>query len=88
MRTTSSWDFSIGQTLIVSWRIYGKDWPCLDWNCTQIRRAGSEFGRFAEANRRRRGEGKPETFDFLDLIEDRGHGVLDEFVFQGRHGQR
>jgi len=24
-----------------------------------------EFGRFAEANRKRRGEGKPETFDFL-----------------------
>jgi len=24
-----------------------------------------EFGRFAEANRRKRGEGKPETFDFL-----------------------
>ncbi len=23
-----------------------------------------EFGRFAEANRKRRGEGKPETFDF------------------------
>ena len=24
-----------------------------------------EFGRFAESNRRTRGEGKPETFDFL-----------------------
>jgi hypothetical protein len=24
-----------------------------------------EFGRFAEQNRKRRGEGKPETFDFL-----------------------
>ena len=24
-----------------------------------------EFGRFADENRRRRGEGKPETFDFL-----------------------
>jgi len=24
-----------------------------------------EFGRFAEENRKRRGEGKPETFDFL-----------------------
>ena len=24
-----------------------------------------EFGRFAESNRKRRGEGKPETFDFL-----------------------
>ena len=26
-----------------------------------------EFGRFAETNRKRRGEGKPETFDFLGL---------------------
>lgn len=26
-----------------------------------------EFGRFAEANRRRRGQGRPETFDFLGL---------------------
>ena len=26
-----------------------------------------EFGRYAEVNRRRRGEGKPETFDFLGL---------------------
>jgi hypothetical protein len=24
-----------------------------------------EFGRYAEQNRKRRGEGKPETFDFL-----------------------
>jgi hypothetical protein len=31
-----------------------------------------EFGRFAEENRRRRGEGKPETFDFL------GFSVLQE----------
>ncbi len=26
-----------------------------------------EFGRFAESNRRKRGEGKPETFDFLSF---------------------
>jgi hypothetical protein len=26
-----------------------------------------EFGRFAQQNRRRRGEGKPETFDFLGI---------------------
>jgi RNA-directed DNA polymerase len=31
-----------------------------------------EFGRFAEENRRRRGEGKPETFDFL------GYSVLQK----------
>jgi len=26
-----------------------------------------EFGRFAEANRKRRGQSRPETFDFLDF---------------------
>lgn len=37
-----------------------------------------EFGRFAEANRRRRGQGRPETFDFLGFTHccarDRGGG--------------
>jgi RNA-directed DNA polymerase len=33
-----------------------------------------EFGRFAEENRRRRGEGKPETFDFL------GFSVLQKYA--------
>src|SRR3984893_8952164 len=40
-RTISSWDSSIGRTLIASWRTYGNDWPCLDWNYTRKRRAGS-----------------------------------------------
>jgi RNA-directed DNA polymerase len=31
-----------------------------------------EFGRFAEENRKRRGEGKPETFDFLGLTHVSG----------------
>jgi RNA-directed DNA polymerase len=33
-----------------------------------------EFGRFAEQNRRQRGEGKPETFDFL------GFSVLQKYT--------
>jgi RNA-directed DNA polymerase len=33
-----------------------------------------EFGRFAEENRKRRGEGKPETFDFL------GFSVLQKYA--------
>ena len=41
MRMMSSWDFSTKRTQIVSWRTYGSGWRCLDWNCTQIRRAGS-----------------------------------------------
>src|SRR5580704_1534708 len=71
MRTTSSWDFSIGRTRIVSWRIYGNDWPCLDWNYPDKTRR-IEFGRFAEENRKRRGEGKPETFDFLGFTHISG----------------
>jgi len=31
-----------------------------------------EFGRFAEHNRKRRGEGKPETFDFLGFTHSGG----------------
>jgi hypothetical protein len=34
-----------------------------------------EFGRFAEQNRGRRGEGKPETFDFLAQVR---HGVVEK----------
>jgi len=36
-----------------------------------------EFGRFAEANRRKKGEGKPETFDFLanKVGSGRGNGL-------------
>jgi len=38
-----------------------------------------EFGRYAEQNRKRRGEGKPETFDFLGfthIIRKNGNGSL------------
>src|SRR3979409_31232 len=31
-----------------------------------------EFGRFAEQNRKRRGEGKPDTFDFLGFKQRGG----------------
>src|SRR5438093_9368153 len=39
-----------------------------------------EFGRFAEENRRRRGEGKPETFDFLGLTHISGKNSLGRFA--------
>jgi RNA-directed DNA polymerase len=39
-----------------------------------------EFGRFAEQNRRRRGEGKPETFDFLGLTHISGKNRLGRFT--------
>jgi len=41
-----------------------------------------EFGRFAEENRRRRGEGKPETFDFLGLTHISGKNSLGRFAVQ------
>ena len=39
-----------------------------------------EFGRFAEANRKRRGEGKPETFDFLGFTHISGKNSLGSFT--------
>jgi hypothetical protein len=35
------------------------------WNYTRIKTRLVEFGRFAAEDRKRRGEGKPETFNFL-----------------------
>ena len=39
-----------------------------------------EFGRFAEQNRKRRGEGKPETFDFLGFTHISGKNGLGRFT--------
>ena len=39
-----------------------------------------EFGRFAEHNRKRRGEGKPETFDFLGFTHISGKNGLGRFM--------
>jgi len=39
-----------------------------------------EFGRFAEENRERRGEGKPETFDFLGFTHISGKNSLGRFT--------
>ena len=38
-----------------------------------------EFGRFAEANRAKRGESKPETFDFLGFTHYCSHGKNGKF---------
>jgi group II intron reverse transcriptase/maturase len=38
-----------------------------------------EFGRFAEQNRKKRGEGKPETFDFLGFTHISGKGRKGTF---------
>jgi hypothetical protein len=42
-----------------------KDWQGVGWLNNTKEMDGNEFGRFAEENRKRRGQGKPETFDFL-----------------------
>jgi RNA-directed DNA polymerase len=39
-----------------------------------------EFGRFAEQSRERRGEGKPETFDFLSFTHISGKNRLGRFT--------
>jgi RNA-directed DNA polymerase len=39
-----------------------------------------EFGKFAEENRKRRGEGKPETFDFLGFKHISGKNRLGRFT--------
>jgi RNA-directed DNA polymerase len=39
-----------------------------------------EFGRYAEQNRERRGEGKPETFDFLGFTHISGKNGLGRFM--------
>ena len=43
-----------------------------------------EFGRFAQANRRQRGQGRPETFDFLGFsVSSEGWHVQWETVPSG-----
>jgi hypothetical protein len=41
-----------------------------------------EFGRHAELNRKRRGEGKPETFDFLGFTHIRGKNRRGQFTLK------
>ena len=43
-----------------------------------------EFGRFAEQNRERRGEGKPETFDFLGFTHISGKNSKGYFTVKRR----
>jgi retron-type reverse transcriptase len=43
-----------------------------------------EFGREAEANRKRRGEGKPETFDFLGFTQVSGKNRKGYFTVKRR----
>jgi RNA-directed DNA polymerase len=53
------------------WRISGNGWGSLGWNCIQTRRAGSSSGGLPNEPETR-GEGKPETFDFLGFTHISG----------------
>lgn len=47
-----------------------------------------EFGRFAEENRRKRGEGKPQTFDFLGFTHYGGHTRDGRFATKVRTSRK
>ena len=57
-------DSSIGMKQSCSWQSCARDSRTLVFNCMPII---VEFGRFAGQNRRQRGEGKPETINFLSF---------------------
>ena len=44
-----------------------RGWPNLDWNCIRTRPGSSHSGATRKLDRRRQGQGKPETFDFLGM---------------------
>jgi RNA-directed DNA polymerase len=72
------WGFSIGRTRKHSWSSCGSGCGSSGWNCTRRKRGcprnqrGPRFGRFAEDRRKRKREGKPETFDFLGFTHFSG----------------
>ena len=80
MPMTPLWDSSIRPMLTASLRTCGNGWLSLVWNYTRIRRAGSNSGGTPEENRKRRGEGKPETFDFLGFTHISGKNRLGRFA--------
>ena len=47
-----------------------------------------EFGRFAEKNRKQRGQGKPETFDFLGFTHVCSHHKSGKFKVQRRTSRK
>ena len=59
------WAFSTGRMPSGSCESFGSGWRSSVWNYIADKTRLIEFGRFAARNRKRRGEGKPETFTFL-----------------------
>ena len=60
------------------WKACESAWLSSELHPDKTRRI--EFGRFAEENRKRRGEGKPETFDFLGFTHISGKNSLGRFT--------
>ena len=62
----SSWGFSTAAMRSDSWRrLVGERFAAYGLEVHPEKTRLLEFGRFAEADRAKRGEGRPETFDFL-----------------------
>ena len=70
--------FMISARMRTGWRQPWR-WPSLGFACTKTTRL-IEFGRFAATNRRRRGEGRPETFDFLGFTHYCGKTLDGRFM--------
>ena len=64
MPMTAFFDFNTRRKQTVSCRTSGNGWGSSGWNSTQTKRAGSSSA-LRRDEPERRGEGKPETFDFL-----------------------
>src|SRR6516165_9346789 len=71
-------DFSIRPAPMAFWKACESAWLSSELHPDKTRRI--EFGRFAEENRKRRGEGKPETFDFLGFTHISGKNSLGRFM--------
>jgi len=65
MRMTLCWDFSTGRTPSDSWSSCGNAWGSSRLELHPEKTRLIEFGRYATERRQQRGEGKPETFNFL-----------------------
>jgi RNA-directed DNA polymerase len=78
MRTTSTWASSMGLTQTVFERASESGWVSSGFHPEKTRRI--EFGRFAQQNRKRREEGKPETFDFLGFPHISGKNRNGSFM--------
>src|SRR5215472_16512835 len=60
-------DSRCGRMLSGSGRNSPNDCASSGWSCTLTRPACWSFGPYAAEDRKRRGEGKPESFDFLSF---------------------